>query len=87
MAVETPEFSGMLERMIRAYGRRVGDGDPVDLTRMVEVQRVFDQALRAAVRGQRDAGFSWREVAEGLGTARQSAQITYGRRHRDTGVA
>lgn len=74
----------MLERMVRAYARRVGDGDPVDLARMVEIRAAFERALVEAVRGQRDAGFSWREVAEGLGTTRQSAQITYGRR-RDAG--
>lgn len=87
MAVETPEFADMLERMIRAYGRRVGDGDPPDLERMLELRRAFDRSLLVAVRGQREAGFSWREVAEGLGTTRQAAQITYGRRQRDVGVA
>jgi hypothetical protein len=75
----------MLCRMVRAYGRRVGDGDPVDLARMVEVKRELDQAILGAVRGQREAGFSWREVAEGLGTTRQAAQITYGRRAREGG--
>lgn len=78
--METPEYADMMERMVRAYARRVGDGDPVDLERMAEVRRSFDQAIVDAVRGLREAGFSWREVAEGLGTTRQSAQITYGRR-------
>lgn len=87
--IETPEYADMLERMIRAYAKRVGDGDPIDLERMVEVRRAFDQAVVAAVRGMREGGCSWREVAEGLGTTRQSAQITYGRRsgERDTGAA
>jgi hypothetical protein len=83
--IETPEYADMLCRMVRAYGRRVGDGDPVDLARMVEVKRELDQAILGAVRGQREAGFSWREVAEGLGTTRQAAQITYGRRAREGG--
>lgn len=78
--IETPEYADMLERMVRAYARRVADGDPVDLGRMVEIRAAFDQALVVAVRGQRDAGFSWREVGEGLGTTRQSAQITFGRK-------
>jgi hypothetical protein len=87
--IETPEYADMLARIIRAYAKRVGDGDPVDLGRMVELRAQFDTAIVAAVRGQRDAGFSWREVAEGLGTTRQSAQITYGRRQaeRDAGAA
>jgi hypothetical protein len=83
--IETPEYADMLERMIRAYAKRVGDGDPVDLERMVEVRRAFDRAVVEAVRGMREAGCSWREVAEGLGTTRQSAQMTYGRRSVDTG--
>ena len=74
---ETPEYAAMLERMIRAYGKRVGDGDPVDLARMMEVRREFDEALLVAVRGLREAGCSWREVAEGLGTTRQAAQMRF----------
>lgn len=87
--IETPEYADMLARMVKAYAKRVGNGDPVDLARMVEIRRAFDQAILEAVRGQREAGFSWREVAEGLGTTRQSAQITYGRRQaeRDAGAA
>lgn len=85
--IETPEYADMLARMIKAYAKRVGDGDPVDLARMVEVRREFDQAIVDAVRGMRKAGCSWREVAEGLGTTRQAAQITYGRRQRDAGAA
>lgn len=88
--IETPEYADMLGRMIRAYAKRVGDGDPVDLARMVELEKQFHAAVQAAVDGQRDAGFSWREIGEqGLGTTKQSAQITYGRRRgeRDTGAA
>lgn len=77
MAVETPEYSAMLERMIKAYGKRVGDGDPIDLARMVELRRVFDEALVLAVRGQSSAGFSWREIAEGLGTSREAAFMRF----------
>lgn len=68
----------MVERMIRAYGRRVGDADEVDLARMVEVRRVFDRALVSAVRGQRENGASWGDVARGLGTSRQAAQMRFG---------
>lgn len=90
MSVETPDFADMVARMVRAYGRRVGDGDPIDLTRMVEIRRSFDEAIVAAVRGQREAGFSWAEIAGGLGTTKQSAWSTYGpprQDDRDTGAA
>lgn len=78
--IETPDYADMLARMIRAYARRVGDGDPVDLERMVELRALFDEAIGLAVDGQRSAEFSWREIGEALGTTKQSAQITYGRR-------
>jgi hypothetical protein len=83
--IETPEYADMLARMIRAYARRVGDADPVDLERMVEVRALFDEAIGEAVDGLRAADFSWREVGEALGTTRQAAQITYGRRRREAG--
>lgn len=79
MSVETPDYAAMLERMVKAYGKRVGAGDPVDLTRMAEVQAVFDAAVQAAVDGQRAAGYSWREVGEGLGMSKQAAQQRFGK--------
>lgn len=79
MSVETPEYAAMLERMIKAYGRRVGDGDPVDLTRMAEVVEALEAATRVAVEGLRAAGFSWREVGESLGMSKQAAQQRFGR--------
>lgn len=79
MSVETPEYAAMVERMIRAYGRRVGEADEVDLARMLEVREAMNAAVVAAVVGQRARGLSWAEIARGLGTTRQSAQMTYGR--------
>jgi len=81
--IETPEYADMLARMIRAYGRRVADGDEVDLTRMLEVRDQLDEAIGAAVRGQRERhGQSWAYVARGLGVTRQAAQMHYGARGR-----
>lgn len=78
--IETPEFANMLARMIRAYGRRVADGDEVDLTRMRELAEELESAIGEAVRGQRERhGQSWAYVARGLGTTRQAAQMRYGR--------
>lgn len=87
MSVETPEFAAMLERMIRAYARRVAEADEVDLARMVEVKRVMDEALADAVRGQRDKlGRSWAEIARGLGTTRQSAYERFARKVRSVTI-
>jgi hypothetical protein len=80
LRIETPEYADMLTRMVRAYGRRVADGDEVDLARMLEARAELDEAIGVAVRGQRKRhGQSWAYVARGLGTTRQAAQMRYGR--------
>ena len=76
---ETPDYAAMLERMIVRYGDRVGDADEVDLAEMLRVRKVFDRAIIEAVRGQRERhGRSWADIARGLGTTRQAAQMRFG---------
>lgn len=77
---ETPEVAQMIGRMIVALGRRVAEGDPVDLGEFSILRTMLAEAERAAVEGQRRADahgeprFSWAQIAEGLGTTRQNAQ-------------
>lgn len=75
---EIPEFADMVSRMIRAHGRRVADADPEDLGSLLELREELEQAIARAVWGQRSAGFSWSQIARGLGTTRQAAQQRYG---------
>lgn len=75
--METPEYADMMVRLVRRYGARVGAGDPVDLTRLLEVKAMFDDAVRTAVRGQREAGFTWGEIGEALGTSKQAALMRF----------
>lgn len=76
---ETPEYAAMLRRMLRAYARRVGDADDVDLAEMVELRDELEAAIRAAVWGQRrNHGASWADIGRGLGVTRQAAQMRYG---------
>lgn len=75
---ETPEYAAMVRRMIRAYGRRCGAADPEDLAEMLRLQAELDAAVAAAVAGQRAAGFSWGEIARGLGVTRQAAHARWG---------
>jgi hypothetical protein len=79
MAVETPEFAGMVRRMIRAYGRRVAEADEVDLSTMVELRDQVEAAIAEAVAGQRKNGASWARIGAGLGITRQAAFQRYGR--------
>lgn len=68
----------MLRRMIRAYARRVAEADDIDLADMIEIRKELDAAIGAAVRGQREHGRSWGDVARGLGVTRQAAQMRWG---------
>ncbi len=66
-------YAAMMRRMVRAYGRRVAECDPIDLADMVQVQKEMDAAIRAAVQGMREREYSWSEIADGLGITRQTA--------------
>ena len=76
---ETPEYAAMVRRIVRAHGRRVADGDPEDLAELVAMREVVESAIADAVAGMRaNHGYSWSDVARGLGTTRQAAQMRYG---------
>ncbi|QXG07714.1 hypothetical protein [Curtobacterium phage Penoan] len=79
MAVETPEYAAMLRRMIRNYGRRVADADPIDLAEMLTLADVLSTATQLAVDGMRDRGLSWAEIAEPTGFTRQNAYARWGK--------
>lgn len=75
---ENGEYRDMLIRMIRAYGERVADSDDFDLAEMLTVRNALEDAITAAVRGQRrNFGMSWAQVALGLGVTRQAAFKRY----------
>jgi hypothetical protein len=70
---ETAEFAAFVSRIVRRYGERVGDGDEVDLGRMLEIRDELDSAIQTAVDGLRAQGHSWDYIAAGAGVTRQSA--------------
>jgi len=76
---ENAEYAAMVGRMIRAYGRRVADGDEVDLTMLANMRGELDAAIIEAVRGQKRR-WSWEVIGRALGTTRASAQQRYGKR-------
>ena len=63
----------MMGRMIRAYAKRVGEGDDVDLMAMLSIDAVLHVAIQSAVDGLRDQGHPWEYIAKGAGITRQSA--------------
>lgn len=67
------EVAGAARRMIRALGRRVGECDPVDLHLIADLRAEVEAAFLAAMREQHaGTGFSYAEIAAGLGTSRQA---------------
>lgn len=80
---ETDDFAAFLSRIIRAYERRVAEGDDVDLARMLEIRNELDDAIQGAVDGLRRQGHSWDYIAKGAGITRQSAHERWHRFYQD----
>jgi hypothetical protein len=76
--VENSDYSAFLRRAIRSAGKRVGGGDVDGLADLLSLAGELDRAIDSAVRGLRDAGYSWGEIASRLGVTRQAAQQRWG---------
>ena len=78
--VENDEFAAFCRRILRAYARRVADGDVEALTPMLGLSAEIDTAIAQAVAGLRGSGYSWAEIGSRLGITRQAAQQRWGAR-------
>jgi hypothetical protein len=76
--VENDEYSAFVGRILRAYSRRVGDGDVEALALMLGLAEEIDTAIAEAVKGLRGCGYSWAEIGSRLGITRQAAQQRWG---------
>ena len=72
--VENDEYSAFVRRVLRAYSRRVGDGDIEALALLVDLSEKIDAAMAEAVKGLRAHGYSWAEIGARLGISRQAVQ-------------
>jgi len=72
--VENDEYSAFVRRILRAYARRVGNGDVEALAIMLGLAEEIDTAIAEAVKGMRAHGYSWAEIGARLGISRQAAQ-------------
>ena len=70
----TDEFPGFLRRSLRAFGRRIADGEDWALPELVALSAEVDAAVQRAVEGLRFKGYSWGEVGALLGMTRQGAR-------------
>ena len=77
--VENDEYAAFARRVLRAYARRVADGDVEALTLMLGLSAEIDDAISQAVTGLRGFGYSWAEIGSRLGITRQAAQQRWGR--------
>jgi len=75
--VENAEYASFARRILRAYARRVAAGDVEALRSLVLLPSDVDAITRTAVRGLREFGYSWSEIADRLGVSRQAAQMRY----------
>lgn len=78
--VETMDYLSAARRFIRAAGKRVGDGDEVELRALLDLARCLDDAIYAAVVAQQQHGASWADIARATGTTRQAAHAKWGKR-------
>ena len=79
--VENDEYAAFVRRILRAYSRRVGDGDVEALALMLDLAAEIDIAIAEAVKGLRGHGYSWAEIGSRLGITRQAAQQRWGTCH------
>jgi hypothetical protein len=78
--IENDEYAAFVRRILRAYSRRVGDGDVEALALMLGLAEEIDAAIIEAVKGLRAYGYSWAEIGSRLGITRQAAQQRWGQR-------
>ncbi len=76
--VENDQYAAFARRILRAYARRVSDGDIEALTAMTGLAAELDTAVAEAVKGLRGFGYSWAEIGSRLGITRQAAQQRWG---------
>ena len=72
--VENDEYGAFIRRILRAYARRVVDGDVEAFILMTGLADEIDAAIAEAVEGLRAYGYSWAEIGSRLGITRQAAQ-------------
>ena len=76
--VENGDYAAFARRILRAYARRVADGDIDALIVMIGLAAEIDAAIGQAVMGLRAVGYSWAEIGGRLGITRQAAQQRWG---------
>ena len=76
---ENDEYAAFLTRALRAYSRRIANGDIDALTVMATLATDLDHAMTEAITELRARhGYSWADIGTRLGITRQAAQQRWG---------
>jgi DNA-directed RNA polymerase specialized sigma24 family protein len=70
--IENDEYAAFARRVLRAYGRRIAQGDIDAITELSTLSGEVEAALGSAVLGLRLLGYSWADIAKRLGVTRQA---------------
>ena len=76
--VENDEYGAFARRVLRAYGRRIAQGDIDAITELSSLFEEVEAALGRAVLGLRLLGYSWADIGARLGVTRQAAHQRWG---------
>ncbi len=76
--IENDAYAAFARRILRAYARRVAAGDVEALADLTALSHEVEAAIRTAVIGLREFGYSWAEIAARVGITRQSAHERWG---------
>ena len=76
---ENDDYAAFLTRALRAYSRRIANGDIDALAGMATLAADLDHAMSEAITELRARhGYSWAEIGTRLGITRQAAQQRWG---------
>nr|WP_246001698.1 hypothetical protein [Allorhizocola rhizosphaerae] len=76
--VGNKEFAAFARRIVKAFARRVAHGDVEALSDLLAFAGEVDDAIRDAVTGLREFGYSWSEIGARAGITKQTAQERWG---------
>jgi hypothetical protein len=76
--VESPDYAAFVRRVIRAFGRRAGEGDIDALPELAKLRDELDAAVGQAVRDLHAKGWSYAEIGNRLGVSRQNIRQRFG---------
>jgi len=78
--VETTEYLGAARRFIQGAGRRVAEGDEIELAGLLGLGETLAEAIQYAVDGQLAMGKTWQDIAAATGKSTQAAHKRWGRK-------